>query len=82
MNERIVSITFPKCGSCKFAHNLKSNMLDCYGLPPTPHVLGASQDALGRQQFHIEAMSPKVNHDRSACTLYDRKQDFATEGRS
>jgi hypothetical protein len=45
-------------------------------------MLGASQDALGRPQMHIEAVLPKVKQERPACALYDRKQDFATTGNS
>jgi hypothetical protein len=82
MNDRIVSITLPKCGTCRFAGNFINGMADCYGMPPVPMMLGASQDALGRPQMHIEAVLPKVKQERPACALYDRKQDFATTGNS
>lgn len=83
MNDRIVSITFPKCGTCRFAQApFKAGMADCYGNPPLPMVLGTSQDALGRAQMHIEAMVPKVKDDRPACSLHQQRLDFATDGRS
>lgn len=81
-DNRVVQITFPKCGTCRFAQAFKNGMADCYGNPPSVLVLGTSQDVLGRQQMHIEAMVPKVKEDRPACHLYEVKQDFATAGRS
>ncbi len=83
MNDRIVSITFPKCGTCRFAQApFKAGMADCYGNPPVPLVLGAGQDALGRTALRIEAMVPKVKEDRSACHVYERRLDMATAGSS
>ena len=81
MNDRIVSITFPKCGTCLYAQAFKAGLADCFGEPPTPLVIGTSQDALGRPQFRIESMVAKVKDDRPACALYKRKEDFLTAGR-
>lgn len=83
MNDRIISITFPKCGTCRFAQKPDmKGFLDCHGNPPVPLVLGAGQDALGRTALQIEAMVPKVKADRPACHLHESRQDFATDGRS
>lgn len=83
MNDRIVSITFPKCGSCRYAQAFKNDkMADCHGMPPVPMMLGTSQDALGRPQVHMETFVPRVKEDRPGCSLYIAKQDFVTSGRS
>lgn len=82
MNERIVAVTFPKCGTCRYAQTFKGGLAECYGNPPTIMMLGTSQDALGRPQLHMEAMVPKVKEDRPACHVYEARQDFATAGRS
>lgn len=83
-DNRIVQITIPKCGTCRFfgAEVDKNRMAFCYGVPPTPMLLGATPDALGRPQLHLEAITPKVKDDRPACHLHVAKQDFATAGRS
>jgi hypothetical protein len=81
-NPRIVSVVFPRCGTCVFAQAFKSNMADCHGRPPTPMVVGASQDALGRPILTVENLVPRVTQDRPACSLYKRKEDFATRGNS
>lgn len=83
MNDRIVSITFPKCGTCQYAQpvNKHSGLADCYGMPPTPMILGATQGPLG-PQIQMEVFSPKVKEDRPACSLYHKKEDFVTAGRS
>lgn len=83
MNDRIVAITFPKCGTCRFAQvPFKGGLADCYGKPPVPLVLGAGQDALGRTALQIEAMVPRVKEDRNACSLHQVRLDFQTDGRS
>jgi len=82
MNERIVSIIFPKCGTCTYFQNFKQGMADCYGMPPSVHVVGASQDALGRPVLNIETFVPRLKEDRPACALYKRKEDFETAGSS
>lgn len=82
MNDKIIAVTFHKCGTCVFAQTFKNSMADCYGNPPSVMVLGTSNDALGRPQMHIEALVPKVKDDRPACHLHVRRTDFATSGRS
>ena len=82
MNDKIINVTFPKCGTCRYAQEFKGGMADCYGNPPMPLVLGATQDALGRPSLQIEVMVPKVKNDRPACHLHRSKDDFATAGSS
>ena len=83
MNERIIAVTFPKCGTCQYAQKPDTKgFCDCHGNPPSPLILGSGQDALGRPTFQIEAMVPKVQAIRPACHLYAAKQDFATNGNS
>jgi len=80
MSDRIVSITFPKCGTCCYAKNFKQGMADCFGHPPSVHVVGASNDALGRPVLNLETFVPRIKEDRPGCALYKRKEDFETSG--
>ena len=82
MSEKMVLVTFPKCGTCEYAQNFKQDIADCHGMPPSVHVIGVQPDALGRPQIHIETFVPKVKAERPACSLHRPKQDFATAGRS
>ena len=83
MNDRIINVTFPTCGTCRYAQGFKPDkMAECFGRPPVPLVLGSGKDAIGRPVLQIEAMVPRVKEDRPACGLYERKQDFATIGKS
>lgn len=84
MNERIVNITYPKCGTCRFAQQPadRNGMHDCFGHPPTVIPIGATQDALGRPAMQLETFVPKVKADRPACALHQPVVDFATLGRS
>lgn len=81
MNDKIQMVTFNKCGTCKFAQKFDTkNSAECFGNPPSVHVIGASQDALGRPVLQLETFVPRVQSDRPACSLHQRKQDFATMG--
>jgi hypothetical protein len=83
MNDKIVTVTFPKCGTCIYRQEPDAKGLgDCHGNPPQVILLGATQDALGRPAMQLETFVPKVKGDRPACALHKRKDDFATLGRS
>ena len=82
MNDKIVTVTFPKCGTCIYAQPAQSNMHDCYGNPPTVILVGAGKDVLGRPGLQLETFVPKVRGDRAACSLHKPKDDFATAGSS
>ena len=81
MNDKIVSITFPKCGTCLYAQKFDAkDLADCFGYPPSVHVLGMGQDVLGRPAVQCETFVPRVHKDRPGCSLHKRKADFATVG--
>lgn len=83
MNDKIVTVTFPTCGTCRYAQ--KPDMrgfCDCHGWPPQIIVTGAGQDALGRTGIQMDSFVPKVKTDRPGCSLHQPKQDFSTLGRS
>jgi hypothetical protein len=83
MNDKILTVTFPKCGTCRFIQKLDAKeMGDCFGNPPSVHVLGATRDPIGRPAIQCETFVPRVHKDRPACSLYKRKDDFATQGSS
>jgi hypothetical protein len=83
MNDKIVTVTFEKCGGCRFAQKSTNNVHDCFGHPPSVHIIGMAQpDALGRAGMQLEMFVPKVRGDRPACALYQPQADFSTIGRS
>lgn len=83
MNDKIVSVTFPKCGTCRYAQKFDTKQsADCFGNPPTVILLGAAQDVLGRPAMQLETFVPRVQADRPGCALYKRKDDFPTLGSS
>lgn len=83
MNDKIVNVTFPKCGTCVYWQTPDARgMAECFGMPPTVMMIGASQDALGRPAIQMEVFSPKTQRVRNACSLYKPKQDFGTAGSS
>lgn len=83
MNDKITSITFPKCGTCVYAQKFDpKDFADCYGNPPSVHIIGMGKTVLGQPGLQLETFVPRVNKERPACALYKRKMDFATAGSS
>lgn len=83
MSDKIINVTFPKCGTCVYWQTPDARGLaECHGMPPTVMMIGASQDQLGRPALQFEVFSPKVQRTRSACSLYNPRDDFATAGSS
>lgn len=73
-------IAVPTCGTCAYAQAFKDHTADCFGNPPSIHVVGATRDVLNRPALQLEAFVPKVRDDRPACALYKRKTEFVTIG--
>jgi hypothetical protein len=79
----VKTVTFQKCGGCVYHQKPDSNGHgDCFGNPPSVHVLGMAQDVLGRPAIKCETFVPRVHIDRPACALFKRKDDFTTLGSS
>lgn len=82
-NPKIVNVTFLKCGTCQYAQKFdRGDLADCFGNPPTVHILGVGKDVLGRPAVQAETFVPRVHKDRAACALHRPKHDFVTKGSS
>jgi hypothetical protein len=71
--KRIIPVVFSTCQTCVFWQEPKQGAADCYGMPPSVHIIGASQDALGRPALQLETFVPKLKADRPACSLHRAK---------
>jgi hypothetical protein len=79
VNPKIVNVAFLKCGSCLYAQKFdRADLADCFGNPPSVHVLGVGKDVIGRPAVRCETFVPRVHKERPACALYKRKDDFMT----
>jgi len=80
---RIIPVTLPTCGTCSFAQAFKSDgSADCFGVPPSVHVIGAGKDVLGRPALQLETFVPRVAANRPACSLHRPRVSFETVGHS
>ena len=62
------------CGGCEYAEPTQDlSVVVCHGVPPTPCVVGAQQDALGRAHFNLEMMVPRVPRALKGCALWSRR---------
>lgn len=66
----VAEVTGEKCGNCKFGQRVNVEQVDCFGNPPSVHVLGVGKDAIGRPTMHLETFVPRVAAQREACSLY------------
>ena len=78
---RITAVTIPTCGTCSFAQTFKDGAADCFGYPPSVHVIGAGKDVLGRPALQLETFVPRVAANRPACSLHRPRVSFETMGR-
>lgn len=60
-----------RCATCKHGVRVDLKLLECYGLPPTPVVIGGKPDALGRMSLQVELMRPRLAITERACSLYE-----------
>jgi hypothetical protein len=79
---RILPITLPTCGTCAFAQKFTQGAADCFGMPPSVHMIGAGRDALNRPAIQLETFVPRVAADRPACSLHRPRLSFETDGRA
>ena len=83
MNDKITSVIFLKCGTCVYAQKFDATgRADCFGHPPSVHIVGMGKSVLGQPGIQLETFVPRVQKDRPACALYKPKQDFVTAGSS
>ena len=63
------------CGSCKFGQIVPQELgkLTCFGAPPTPVVIAAGRDQLGRTSMQIELIRPQVSVNERACALHEQR---------
>lgn len=67
----IVSLPLKRCGNCLHAHRLDLKSIQCWGVPPTPIVVGGRPDALGRLQMQVELMRPQLQATEKACGQWE-----------
>lgn len=72
----VLAEPFEHCATCMHAElNVQDvNMINCWGAPPVPVVLGGGQDALGRMALNVQVLRP-VSQPRNtrACALHKAK---------
>lgn len=68
--------THPTCATCVHAELNPQDitMINCWGSPPIPVVVGGGQDQLGRMALNVQVLRP-VSQPRTArgCALHKPK---------
>lgn len=61
------------CGNCRWgATQPDLTVVECQALPPSVHIIGASQTVAG-PQFDVQLMRPNLPRSLGACSLFERK---------
>lgn len=58
------------CGGCDHALFIDAKNIECYGAPPTPVLIGAGKDMVGRAQLQCELLRPRLKKEARACGLW------------
>ncbi len=64
---------FKTCDTCKWGEPEKDGSIACFGVPPTPVLIGAKPDNFGRVQMAVELLRPKLKKGTRACRLHESK---------
>lgn len=67
------------CGNCTYSDPIKGPIahpsVECFGVPPTPVVIGMKQ-GLGGPEAAIELLRPRLQANARACALWVQKIEF------
>lgn len=55
-----------RCGTCKFAKRIDLQTLECFGVPPTPVMIGG-KPGLGGVQIQFQMVRPRVSPNERGC---------------
>lgn len=62
------------CGNCKFSREANEEQIACFGVPPTPVVVGQMSGPPGTPpQIRIDALRPVIGKTQPACSLHQRR---------
>lgn len=61
------------CGNCEFGANVQIGVVECFGVPPTPVLMGARQNLAGQQEANIQLLRPRLDATTAACALHRMK---------
>ena len=59
-----------RCGNCEHAKRLDLQFIQCFGVPPTPVVIGGTQGVFGKVELNIEVMRPRLSVNEKPCGLW------------
>lgn len=74
----ILPVKLPTCGTCQFGKTVQLGIAECWGLPPTPVVLGGKPNMAGQIEMHVELMRPRQDARTAGCALW-REKDLVSQ---
>lgn len=69
----ILMVKLPTCGNCHFTKAVSLGVVECWGLPPTPVVMGGKPNLAGQVELQIELLRPQMSTQSPACALHRMK---------
>lgn len=64
------------CGNCKHGQRADLNVVECYGVPPTPVATAQGRDMAGQTQVAIQLLRPRLPANERACSLWSFRQQI------
>jgi hypothetical protein len=65
------------CGTCEHGVYLDREHVECYGGPPTPILVAAGKDPLGRPVMQCELIRPRIAAKARGCSLHVQSENAA-----
>lgn len=59
-----------QCATCDHAVFIDGENIECYGVPPTPVLMGGGKDLAGRPTLACELLRPRLKATARACGMH------------
>lgn len=73
MTDTLIRPRLPTCGDCRFGKTINIGLTECWGLPPTPVVIGVGRNLAGQGEAQIELLRPRLAATTAGCALHEPK---------
>lgn len=60
----------PQCGACAHKVWVSDQIIDCWGVPPTPCIVGLGTNLAGQQGIKAELLRPRIPASTPCCSLF------------
>ena len=60
----------PTCGACAHKVWVSDEVIECWGVPPTPCIVGQGANLAGQRGFKAELLRPRISPATPCCAHF------------